>query len=157
MNVIQFLQPFFSLAILILLYVSIGNLILRKSSIIIKFFSSFSLIYLFNLIFAFFSNKLIWFLFIFTMFLILLYFWIKNFKKIKSYNLIIFVFSQLLILPLYIYALQLPQLNWDDYATWLPNTIYFFENLDLPKNNSNHLWSAHLSLSIWISYIIKYF
>ena len=102
MNVIQFIQPFFSLGILIFLYVSIGNLILRKSTIIIKFFSSFSLIYLFNLFFAFFSNKFIWYFFIFIIFLFLIYYWIKNLNKIKSYNLAIFVVSLLIISPLYI-------------------------------------------------------
>ena len=46
---------------------------------------------------------------------------------------------------MYIYSLNLPQLNWDDYATWLPNTFFIYENLALPNANNLNSLSSHPS------------
>jgi hypothetical protein len=54
-----------------------------------------------------------------------------------------FFIAQIIISPFLIYTLFLNNLNWDDYATWLPNAYYIYEHGHLPKSSMQSIHSSH--------------
>lgn len=156
MIVIEYVKPFISLVLLVSIHLFLGKLILQKSSsLVINFFAGYSLIYIGFVTSNFFSNKEI-FIFLLIMILLLLsYIYLRNKNKNFLINIKSLIFCQILISPLYIYSLNLPQLNWDDYATWLPNTFFIYENLALPNRDNLNLWSAHPSYPYGFPIIIS--
>ena len=156
MIVIEYIKPFISLVLLVSIHLFLGKLILQKSSsLVINFFAGYSLIYIGFVTSNFFSNKEI-FIFLLIMILLLLsYIYLRNKNKNFLINIKSLIFCQILISPLYIYSLNLPQLNWDDYATWLPNTFFIYENLALPNRDNLNLWSAHPSYPYGFPIIIS--
>ena len=143
MIVIEYIKPFISLVFLVTIHVFLGKLILQKSSsFVINFFAGYSLIYIGFITSTFVSNKVIFIFLILIILLLLSYIYLKNKNKNFFINTKSLIFCQILILPLYIYSLNLPQLNWDDYATWLPNAFFIYENFALPNRDNLNSLSA---------------
>ncbi len=146
MIVIEYIKPFISLALLVSIHLYLGNVILqRSSSLVINFFAGYSCLYLGFITYAYLSNKVLFIFFILTILSILTYFYFKKKDKNFFINIKSLILCQILIFPLYVYSFSLPQLNWDDYATWLPNTFFIYENLAFPNSENLNSWSAHPS------------
>ena len=62
--------------------------------------------------------------------------------SIFKYDIKSFLSAQIIISPFLIYTFFLNNLNWDDYATWLPNAYYIFEHGHLPKKSVESVYSS---------------
>ena len=109
------------------------------------FFTGYGAIYALFLISAELNTNIIFY--IFPLFLIVLF--VCRFNtfdfSIFQYDLKSFFSAQIIISPFLIYTLFINNLNWDDYATWLPNAYYIFEYGHLPINSLQSIYSSHPS------------
>lgn len=124
----------------------IGFIILSKNvNGIVFIFSGYSFIYVVFLFSAFINSN---FIFYFSpIFLIGIFLYRLNSLPLITLknDFIKILIAQIIISPFLIYTLFLNNLNWDDYATWLPNAYYIFEHGHLPKNGIVSVESAHPS------------
>ena len=106
-------------------------------------FTGYGFIYIFFLTSALINTNIIFYLS--PLFLIALF--VCRFNafdlSIFKYDMKSFLSAQIIISPFLIYTLFLNNLNWDDYATWLPNSYYIFEYGHLPKNSMKSIYSSH--------------
>ena len=128
-----------------LLFISyfIGCLLLSSSSNGIGYiFSGYGLIYLLFLLSALLNTNIVFYLI--SLFLLGLFFYRFNSLPVSvfKYDIKSFLSAQIIISPFLIYTFFLNNLNWDDYATWLPKAYYIFEHGHLPKKSIQSIYTS---------------
>ena len=122
----------------------IGCLLLSSSSNGIGYiFSGYGFIYIIFLFSALLNTNMVFYL----SFLFLLGLFCYRLSSLPlsifKYDIKSFLSAQIIISPFLIYTFFLNNLNWDDYATWLPNAYYIFEHGHIPKKDVHSIYSSH--------------
>ena len=124
----------------------IGYLLLSSSVNGIGYmFSGYGFIYILFLFSALLNTNIVFYLS--SLFLIGLFCYRLNSFPLSTfkYDFKSFISAQIIISPFLIYTFFLNNLNWDDYATWLPNAYYVFEYGHLPRKGVQSIYSSHPS------------